>query len=139
LKINAIVALQGSGGAAMKLRLITAMSGLLCLVASLTAYGLAISELDLQSKLNQPLIARIRLISLSQAELDSLIITVQGGEGSALPAGGLQQEVQQDENGHYIVISSKEPVREPVMTLVLELKWSTGHLTRQYELIIDPS
>ncbi len=123
----------------MKLRLTTAMSGLLCLVASVTAHGLAISELDLQSKLNQPLNAQIRLISLSQAELDSLTITVQGGEQDEQPAGGLQQEIRQDENGHYLVITSKDPVREPVMTLVLELKWSTGHLTREYELIIDPA
>ena len=123
----------------MKLRLIAAMSGILCLAASLTAYGLAISELDLKSKLNQPLNARIRLISLSQAELDSLTVTVQGGKGSEQLVRGLQQEIQQDENGHFLVISSQEPVREPVMTLVLELNWSTGHLTRQYELIIDPS
>ena len=123
----------------MKLRLIAAMSGMLCMTASLTAYGLAISELDLKSKLNQPLNARIRLISLSQAELDSLTVAVQGGKGSEQFARGLQQEIQQDENGHFLVISSQEPVREPVMTLVLELNWSTGHLTRQYELIIDPS
>ncbi len=123
----------------MKLKLITAMSGLLCLVASLAANGLAVSELDLQSKLNQPLNARIRLISLSQAELDSLTIKVHGMGQEDQPGGGLQQEIQQDENGHYLVITTKEPVREPVMTLVLELKWSTGHLTRQYELIIDPA
>jgi len=122
----------------MKNRQISAMCGLLCLVAAFTAHGLAISELDLQSRLNQPLNARIRLISLSQAELDSLSITVQGVDGAEQPGGGLQQVIEQDENGHYLVITSREPVREPVMTLVLELRWSTGQLTRQYELIIDP-
>ena len=122
----------------MKYRQITAMCGLLCLVASFTAYGLAISDVDLQSKLNQPLNARIRLISLSQAELDSLTVTVKAEGEEDQPAGGLQEAVEQDENGHYLVITTKEPVREPVMSLVLELKWSTGHLTRQYDLIIDP-
>ncbi len=123
----------------MKHRQITAMCGFLCLIATFTASGLAISELDLQSKLNQPLNARIRLISLSQAELDSLTVTVQGEGRDEQTGGGMQQAIQQDENGHYLVITTKEPVREPVMTLVLELKWSTGHLTRQYDLIIDPA
>ncbi len=122
----------------MKLRLVTAMSGLLCMFASLSAAALALSGVDLQSKLNQPLNARIRLISLSQAELDSLTVKVQGAEGGGQMTSVLRQEIQQDENGHYLVISSQEPVREPVMTLLLELSWSTGHLTRQYELIIDP-
>ena len=123
----------------MKHRQITAMCGFLCLIATFAASGLALSELDLQSKLNQPLNARIRLISLSQAELDSLTVTVHGEGGDEQPGGGLQQAIQQDENGHYLVITTQEPVREPVMTLVLELKWSTGHLTRQYDLIIDPA
>ena len=123
----------------MKPNLITAMCGLLCLAASLAANGLAISELDLQSKLNQPLNARIRLISLSQAELDSLTVKVQEVGQEEQSGGGLQPEIQQDENGHYLVITTKEPVREPVMTLMLELRWSTGQLTRQYDLIIDPA
>lgn len=124
----------------MKFRLLKAMSGILCMIASFAASGLALSDLELQSKLNQPLNARIRLISISQAELDSLTVTILGGEdGDRQPAGGLQQVIQQDENGHYLVVSSREPIREPVMTLVLELSWSTGHLTRQYEIIIDPN
>jgi pilus assembly protein FimV len=122
----------------MKLRLITVLSGVLCMFASLSAAALALSSVDLQSKLNQPLNARIRLISLSQAELDSLTVKVQGTDGGGHMSSTLRQEIQQDENGHYLVISTQEPVREPVMTLLLELNWSSGHLTRQYELIIDP-
>lgn len=123
----------------MKFKSFWALPGILCLLASFSASGLAVSQIELKSRLNQPLDARIRLVSISQAELDSLSVSVLPPEGGAQAVNGLQQEIQQDENGHFLVISTREPVREPVLTLVLELSWSTGHLTRQYELIIDPS
>lgn len=123
----------------MKLKLLGALPGILCLLASFSASGLAVSDIQLNSRLNQPLDARIRLVSISQAELDSLTVSILPAEGSAQSVDRLRQEVQQDENGHFLVVSTKEPVREPVLTLVLELSWSTGHLTRQYDLIIDPS
>lgn len=122
----------------MKVKLLGALPGIACLLASFTASALALSGMDLRSRLNQPLDARIRLVSLSQAELDSLTVSVQPAEGSSRSVNGLQQQIQQDENGHFLAITSRDPVREPVLTLVVELSWSTGHLTREYELIVDP-
>ena len=42
------------------------------------AWSLAVSDVVLQSHLNQPLDARVRLLSASQEELDSLVVTVTG-------------------------------------------------------------
>ncbi len=122
----------------MKLKMLGALPGILCLLTSITASALALSDIELRSRLNQPLDARIRLVSLSQAELDSLTVSIQPGAGSEQAVGRLQQEIQQDENGHFLIISTGEPVREPVLTLVIEMSWSTGHLTREYALIVDP-
>jgi pilus assembly protein FimV len=123
----------------MTIRVFGVLSAILCLLASHGASGLALSEIELSSRLNQPLNARIRLVAISQAELDSLSVSVHGAAAGGEPTEALQQAIDQDENGHFIVITSREPVREPVMTLMLELSWSAGHLTRQYALIIDPS
>jgi pilus assembly protein FimV len=123
----------------MNFRVLTALLGVLGLFSPATANALALSDLEVLSKLNQPLNARVRLISISQAELDSLTIKITGDEhGIALPAA-VQTGVDQDENGHFLVLRSREPIREPVMTLMLELNWSTGRMSREYNLIIDPT
>jgi pilus assembly protein FimV len=127
-----------SGGAAMNLKLLWALPAIFCLFASTAASALALSDVELGSHLNQPLSAKVRLLAISKTELDSLTVSVRGVDSAQRPASGLVQQIEQDENGHYILISSPSPVREPALTLTLELNWSTGQLSREYDLIIDP-
>ncbi|MBI1733144.1 MAG: hypothetical protein HYR49_10335 [Gammaproteobacteria bacterium] len=121
----------------MNFRNLTAVLAALGMLAPSAASALALSNLEVLSKLNQPLHARVRLVSISQAELDSLSVRIEGIYEVSQPLAGLQQEVQQDETGHFLVVRSREPIREPVLTLVLDLSWSTGRLNREYHLIID--
>jgi pilus assembly protein FimV len=123
----------------MSFRILAVLFGIYGMFLSAPASALALSELEVLSKLNQPLHARVRLISISQAELDSLTINVDGDAGIGPLPAALQPAVEQDENGHFLVLRSREPIREPVMTVMLELNWSTGRLSREYALIIDPS
>ena len=121
----------------MNFRMLAAVMGVFGMFSSSPAAALALSDLEVLSKLNQPLHARVRLVSISQAELDSLTIKV-AGDPRTRPVA-LTPVVEQDENGHFLVLRSQEPMREPVLTLMIELNWSTGRLSREYNLIIDPT
>ena len=115
----------------------------LCLVMvlpmlSVPVYSLAVSDVEVLSSLNQPLDARIRLLSVSQAELDSLSLSVHGDPASGQSVVALHPEVAEDENGHFIHITTRDAVREPILSITVEATWSSGRLTREYSLIIDP-
>ena len=103
------------------------------------AGALAISGVELESNLNQPLHARIYLLAVAKDELDSLNISVK--DISDVPGSqrftAYRHEIKQSDQGHYINITTREAIREPILNFILELNWSTGRLIREYSLIID--
>jgi pilus assembly protein FimV len=103
--------------------------------------ALALADLDLKSSLNQQLDVRIRLLTSSADELDSLTIHVKalshaGAGHLALPH--LQYELIREETGNYLRITTRDAVREPVISFLLDINWSGGHFLREYSLLIDP-
>lgn len=101
--------------------------------------ALAISDVELKSYLNQPLEARITLLNANLDELNSLKINIDMIEDiSNRQQINLMYEIKQNENGHYISITSEDVIREPVLNFSLELNWSEGHLIREYSILIDP-
>jgi pilus assembly protein FimV len=118
----------------------TRSASLACLAILLlpcVAHGVALSEIEVRSHLNQPLDAEVRLLSVTKSELDSLQVSV-----TAIAEGGgfvvFQPEIVQDDRGTAIRITTEDSVREPILTMRVELSWSAGRLTREYSLIIDP-
>jgi pilus assembly protein FimV len=105
-----------------------------------TVLALVLSEVELQTHLNQQLSARIELQSISAEELDQLSISV--SELDPGQAGGgrtvLKYEVVTEGSNHYLMISSRDVIREPILDFVVDVRWATGHLIRNYALIIDP-
>ncbi len=103
------------------------------------AQALAVSEIMLNSSLNQPLDARVDILSAKPDELDSLNVSLVRLSGSSARWPGVKAELVRVENGKsYLKITSKENVREPVLTFLLELDWSTGKIKREYSLLINP-
>ena len=103
-------------------------------------YALAMAEIKLNSSLNQSLDAVIDL-SAANDELESLNVSV---SRLARDTSGLQRwpgimvRLVREENGrNYIKITSKDPIREPVLNFLLELDWSKGRIKREYSLLID--
>ena len=107
-------------------------------LVSATAQALALSDIELFSHLNQHLDARIRLNAASQTDLDSLNVNVTEIQAEGQSYVALQHEVGKDEQGSFIHITSREPIREPILKLTVEVSWANGRLTRDYSLIIDP-
>ena len=115
---------------------------LLMLMPHTDVYALALSEIKLNSSLNQPLNATIELISATSAELDSLNTNVSRIGRESTDRGAwpqLKVELVRMEKGNsYLKITSKNNVREPLLNFLLELGWSTGRIQREYSLLLNP-
>ena len=108
------------------------------------AFGLG--EIELQSGLNQPFKARVKLLSATANELGSLKISLADQE--AFDRAGIQRTflltrlrftVQEFEEGHdYIQIRSSDSIREPFLNFLLEINWSKGRLFKEYTVLLDP-
>lgn len=104
-----------------------------------TAQALSLSEIELNSFLNQPLDARISLVELKPVDLETLQLRIL--DSSNLPgaaASMLKIEVKGEGNRHYIHLTSQESIREPVLSFNLEMVWSEGRLIREYSVLMDP-
>ncbi len=124
----------------MRAKLLILLPFVVFLPFSPAAVALALSDVDLGSYLNQRLSAQIRLLELPDGELDNLNVSV--SEITDTVAGGshtvLRHEVVTEGSNHYLRITSRDVIREPILNFVVELSWSTGRLIRNYALIIDP-
>ena len=118
---------------------------LLLLIPSL-ASALGLGKLKLNSALNEPFDARIRLLSPTAAELDSLAVGLADSAAFARvnmdrPAvlGRLRFTLDRAERGaDTIHITSADPIREPFLTFLIEINWSNGRLFREYTVLLDP-
>ena len=118
---------------------------LLLLIPSL-ASALGLGKLKLNSALNEPFDARIRLLSPTAAELDALEVGLADSAAFARvnidrPAvlGRLRFTLDRAERGaDTIHITSADPIREPFLTFLIEINWSNGRLFREYTVLLDP-
>jgi pilus assembly protein FimV len=111
---------------------------------SMQALALGLGDAQVRSYLNQPLLAQIELVSTSGEELGSVTAGMASAEdfemmglslGISVP---LHFEVYFDANEAYILVSSRLAITDPVVQLVLEVRWSGGRMLREYTLFIDP-
>jgi pilus assembly protein FimV len=126
----------------------TKISGLLLslLIACGVAQGAGLGKLSVQSALGQPLKAEIELLSVTKDELPGVSARLASTElfrqarierSGAL--AGLEFEVAQRANGQPVVrITSKAPMSDPFLDLLIELNWSTGRIIREYTVLLDP-
>ncbi len=122
------------------MKLLIALAFVAFLPHSPLVVALALSGVELESRLNQRLSARIELLEVPAGDLENLRISV--NEITDTVAGGrptvLRHEVVTEGSNFYLKISSRDVVREPILNFVVELSWFAGHLVRDYALIIDP-
>ena len=118
---------------------------LLLFIPSL-AGALGLGDLKLNSALNEPFDARIRLLSPTADELDSLTVRLADSAAFARididrPAvlSRLKFTLDRAERGaDTIHITSAEPIREPFLNFLVEVGWSNGRLFREYTVLLDP-
>lgn len=124
------------------LKLLWAAAGL-ALSASVHAVGLG--GINVTSALGQPLKAEIDLMAVSKSEKGSLAARLASTDsyktaGLDYPYGNkFKFEIQTRPDGEsYIKVSSAQPINDPFVSLLVELSWAAGKLSREYTFLLDP-
>ena len=110
-----------------------------------TGWALGLGDVELRSALNQPLDARIELVSPREDELEQLRVGLAstehferyGLERSSIHAR-MRFEVVRDGRDAYIHVTTEQPVRDPFISFLVEARWAAGRLLREYTLLLDP-
>ncbi|MFZ3183935.1 MAG: FimV/HubP family polar landmark protein [Pseudomonas sp.] len=126
-------------------RLLLALAAATSSSVATQAWALGLGEVQVQSALSQPLRAQIALHEVAGLNQDEVVVRL------ASPQAYLQAGLQRDDflsnvqlspqlnaQGGVIRISSSQPVREPYLTLLVEVVWPAGRQVREYSLLLDP-
>jgi pilus assembly protein FimV len=121
---------------------------LTCLGAVLAtpAQALGIGELELNSRLGQPLAARVMLTKLgglSTEQVRARLGDNAGYEKRGLDRPGLLNDLKLElkpaaGDRMWVIISSRRPINEPMVPLVLDVRWPDGSLSRDFVILLDP-
>ncbi len=114
------------------------------LLGAAGAQAMGLGEPVVRSHLNQPLQAEIPILDVSPEELESLRARLADAQtferlGYSLGAlsGGIQVRI---ENGRRprILLTSKNPIQDPLLGVVLELQGLDGVIQRGFDILLDP-
>lgn len=115
-------------------------------LSSLSAHALGLGRVTVQSALGEPLRAEIDIVEISADEAASLQASVASAD--AFRAAGLEYtaavtnvriSLQKRSDGRsYLRLSSDRPVSEPFVDLILEARWASGRIVRDYTMLFDP-
>jgi len=113
-------------------------------LASSHGWALGLGALTLNSYLNEPLSAQVRLL---EAEgLDENDVHVGLAPESEFARLGVNRdfyltkivfEIQAGEGGKTVLMSTDTPLREPYLDLIIEARWPDGRLLREYTVLVD--
>lgn len=129
----------------MKHYMRTALAAALAL-ASGSAAALGLGQIELKSRLGQPLVAEIPIVSEDPSELEQLRaglaspatfarIGLQPPEGVV---ANLSFTQALDNRGNPVIrVTSSEPIQQPLLTFLIEVDWGQGRLVREYSALLD--
>jgi pilus assembly protein FimV len=109
------------------------------------SHALGVGELRLQSALNQTLKAEVPLV-VSNEKLGDIKVTLAPPEVFAqagierqqfLSSLRFQPELRAD-GSCVIRISSREPIRDPYLSFLMEVNWPDGRVVKEFTVLIDP-
>lgn len=130
-------------------RAVRPAAALLLLALSLAAgpaAALGLGQIQVRSQAGEPLLAEIPVVSTDPAELRELRARLASPEtfariGLEPPQGAvsdLQFNVALDASGRPVIrVTTLAPVRDPLLTFLLEVDWGQGRLVREYSALLD--
>ena len=118
---------------------------LLLLVAG-NALALGLGQIEVKSRINQPLLAEIPIVSTTPGELQALQARLASPEtfrrvGLQPPQGiaaDLRFSLGNDARGRPVIrVTTVAPVNQAVLNFLIEVDWGQGRLVREYSALID--
>ena len=110
-----------------------------------TASALALGNLELKSTLNQPLEARIPLHRVEVEDVEEIKVLL--GDKAAFTRAGIERpfvltslrfKVVRTAGGEtYIEVSSREPIREPYLNFIVDVRSPSARMMREYSLLLN--
>lgn len=116
------------------------------LLAAGNAAALGLGQIEVKSRINQPLLAEIPIISTVPGELAALQARLASPEtfrriGLAPPTGlaaDLQFSLGSDARGRPVIrVTTAAPVNQAVLNFLVEVDWGQGRLVREYSALVD--
>jgi pilus assembly protein FimV len=116
--------------------------------ATLPAVGhaLGLGEIRVNSALNEPLEAEVDILAARPGEVEELIVSL--ADADTFRRAGLDRpyvltklrfEVERRPGGQpYIKIFTRESVREPFLSFLVEADWAKGRVIREFTILLDP-
>ena len=107
-------------------------------------WALGLGELTLYSYLNEPFRAEVALLEADA--LDDNDVHVDLASDTEFERMGVSRDffltsinfqVESDESGRRVVLTTEAPLREPYLDFVVEARWPDGRLLREYTVLID--
>ncbi|HEY1076694.1 MAG TPA: hypothetical protein VGE51_08390, partial [Fontimonas sp.] len=109
------------------------------------AVALGLGDIDVRSRLNQPLSARIAITAAADDNVGDLKVAL--ASNAEFKRAGVEQipylsslkfQVKND-GAPYIEVSSDQPAREPFVMLLLDVRDGGNKIIREYSLFLDPA
>ena len=142
--------LMRSAEAIERMKRILSAAGLLLLLAGVlspnASWALGVGNIELFSRLNEPLRARIGLQRVGANELEELRVRL--GTDQQFQRAGIERLfvltklrfniVAQGATSGYVDVTTQDPVTEPYLNFLLEATWSKGRVVREFTVLLDP-
>ena len=117
----------------------------LSILVAMQTHALGLGNLQVDSALDEILSGEIPLLFDGDEEIENITVSLASSEDYAkvdldksyVPSN-IEVEMFGEGNQQHIKITSKGPVKEPIISLLLVVDWANGHLLREYTLLLDP-
>ena len=137
---------RGTGKRGLRRHALQALLLALALAVALPALALGLGRIVVKSAPGQPLLAEIPVVAADPSELSNLQVRLASPETFrrvGLPApdaatANLQFTVALDTRGRPVIrVTSAAPLRQPLLTFLIEVDWGAGRLVREYSVLLE--
>ena len=121
------------------------IAGILGAGSPLISQAATLGQAQVQSYLSEPLEVRVPLMRSSNEPLDEITVQLappafyrDAGVPLANLTGNLTFAIESEGGQDYVRIGSKRPIRDPIISILLQVQSPQGRMIRSYNLLLDP-
>ncbi len=121
------------------------IAGILGAGTPLISQAATLGEARVQSYLSERLDVRVPLARSSDEPLDEITVKLappsfyrEAGVPLENITGNLTFRIESEGDREYVLIGSKRPIRDPILSILLEVDSPQGRMIREFNLLLDP-